>query len=117
MVFPLTTRLDSIGYVNKPNNTWEDYYYTQVFLEESSLQKGGDVPFYCGPVLQRGCGLGSIFKSVARSIMPSLKEIRKSALEVLQDVAAGENIKTAAKDDWRKQSSIPRWYCFWDGTQ
>ena len=55
-----------------------------------------------GPVLQRRCGLGSIFKSVARSVMPSLKEIGKSALttglEVLQDVAKGENIKTAAKE-------------------
>ena len=52
-------------------------------------------------MLQRGYGLGSIFKSVARSAMPSLKEIGKSALttglEVLQDVAKGENIKTAAK--------------------
>ena len=52
-------------------------------------------------MLQRGYGLGSIFKSVARSGMPSLKEIGKSALitglEVLQDVAKGENIKTATK--------------------
>ena len=39
--------------------------------------------------------------SVARSVMPSLKEIGKSALttglEVLQDVAKGENVNTAAK--------------------
>ena len=53
------------------------------------LQRGGNVPFYRGPVLQRGYGLGSIFKSVARSVMPLLKEIRRSALttglEVLQD--------------------------------
>ena len=52
-------------------------------------------------VFQRGYGIGSIFKSVPRSVMPSLKEIGKSALttglEVLQDVAKGENIKTAAK--------------------
>ena len=51
--------------------------------------------------MQRGYSLGSIFKSVARSVMPSLKEIGKSALttglEVLQDVAKGENIKTATK--------------------
>ena len=76
-------------------------YYAQAFPEESSLQRGGNAPVYRGPVLQRGYGLGSIFKSVARSVMPSLKEIGKSAfttgLEVLQDVAKGENIKTAAK--------------------
>ena len=72
------------------------------------LQRGGNVPFYRGPVLQRGYGIGSIFKSVARSVMPSLKEIGKSALttglEVLQDVAKGENIKTAAKKRLKENS-------------
>ena len=116
MVFPLT-RVDSMGYDNKPDNTCEDYYHVQAFPEESSLQRGGNEPFYRGPVLQRGYGHRSIFKSVARSVMPSLKEIGKSALtaglEVLQDVAKGENIKTAAKKtSERKQSSIPGRYCF-----
>ena len=80
-----------MGYDNKPDNTWEDYYYVQAFPEESSIQRRGNVPFYRGPVLQSGYGLGSMFKSVARSVMPSLKEIGKSALttglKVLQDVA------------------------------
>ena len=100
MVLPLG-HLNSVEYYNKPDNAWMDYYYAQAFPETSSLQRGGNVPFYRGPVLQRGYGLGSIFKSVARSVMPSLKEIGKSALttglEVLQDVAKGENIKSAAK--------------------
>ena len=107
MALPLS-RLNSMGYDKKPHNAWEDYYYAQAFPEESSLQRGGNVPFYRGPVLQRGCGLGSIFKSVARSVMPSLKEIGKSALttglEVLQDVAKGENIKTAAKKRLKENS-------------
>ena len=64
-----------MGYDNKPHNAWEDYYYAQAFPEEFSSQRGGNVPFYRGPVLQRGYGIGSIFKSVARSVMPSLKEI------------------------------------------
>ena len=34
-----------MGYDNKPHNTWEDYYYAQAFPEESSLQRGGNVPF------------------------------------------------------------------------
>ena len=76
-------------------------YYAEAFPEESSLQRGGNVPFYRGPVFQRGYGLASIFKSVARSVMSSLKETGKSALttrlKVLQDVAKGENIKSAAK--------------------
>ena len=90
-----------MGYDNKPHNAWEDYYYAQAFPEQSSLQRGGNVPFYRAPVLQREYGIRSIFKSVARSVMPSLEENGKSALttglEVLQDVAKGENIKTAAK--------------------
>ena len=77
-----------MGYDKKPDNTRDDYYYAQAFPEESSLQRGGNVPFYRGPVLQRGYGLRNIFKSVARSVMPPLKEIGKSplttGLEVLQ---------------------------------
>ena len=102
--------LNSVEYYNKPDNAWKDYYYAQAFPEESSLQRGGNVPFYCGPVLQRGYGLGNIFKSVARSVMLSLKEIGKSALttglEVLQDVAKGESIKTAAKKHLKKTAFL-----------
>ena len=107
MVLPLD-RLNSIEYYNKPDNAWKDYYYAQAFPEGSSLQRGGNLPFYRGPVLQRGYGLGSIFKSVARSVMPSLKEIGKSALtiglEVLQDVSKGENIKSATKKRLKETS-------------
>ena len=102
MALPLR-RLNSMGYDNKPHNAWGDYYYAQAFPEEPSIQRGGNDPFYCGPVLQRGYGLGSIFKSVAGSVMLSLKEIGKSALttglEVLQDVAKGENIKQQQRSD------------------
>ena len=40
-----------MGYDNKPHNAREDYYYAQAFPEESSLQSGGNVPFYRGSVL------------------------------------------------------------------
>ena len=59
-------------------------------------------------MLQRGYGLRSIFRSVVRSVRPLLKEIGKSALttglEVLQDVAKGENIKAAAKKRLKETS-------------
>ena len=106
MVLPLSS-LSSIGYDNKPHNAWEDYYYTEAFPEEPSLQRGGNVPFYHGPILQRGYGIASIFKSVARSVMLSLKKIGKSALTTgleLQDLAKGENIKTAAKKRLKENS-------------
>ena len=58
--------------------------------------------------MQRGYGLRSIFTSATRSVMPSLKEIGKSALtiglEVLQDVTKGENIITAAKKRLKENS-------------
>ena len=107
IVFPLG-RLTSVEYYNKPDNAWNDYYYTQAFPEVSSLQRGGNGSFYRRPVLQRGYGLRSIFKSVARSVMPSLKEIGKSALttglEVLQDVAKGENIKSTPNKQLKENS-------------
>ena len=105
-----------MGYDNKPHIAWEDYYYAQAFPEESSLQRGGNVPFYLGPVLQRGYSIGSIFKSVARTVMPSLKEIEKSALttglEVLQDVERARISKQRQTIILKKQSIIPRRYCF-----
>ena len=59
-------------------------------------------------MLQRGYGIGSIFISVASNVMPSLKEIGKSALTtglgILQDVAKDENIKTAAKKRLKENS-------------
>ena len=108
MVLPLG-RLNSVEYYNKPHNAWEDYYYPQLSPSRGIFLK--NVPFCRGPVLQRGYCIGSIFKSVARSVMPSLKEIGKSALttglEVLQEVAKGENIKNNSKEtSERKQSSV-----------
>ena len=102
-----------MGYDNKPDNTWEDYYYAQAFPEESFLQGRGNVPFYHGPVLQGGYGLESIFKSVTRSVIPSLKKIGKSALttglEVLQDSGKGREYQdNGTETTERKQSSIPR---------
>tara|TARA_B100001146_G_scaffold217921_1_gene223048 strand:+ start:519 stop:977 length:459 start_codon:yes stop_codon:yes gene_type:complete len=85
------------------NNKWEDYYYAQAFPEEP--QRGGSsFPIFRPPIFQRGYGIGNLFKSLARTVMPTLKEglktLGKSALQtgmdVLQDVSRGENLKTAA---------------------
>ena len=63
------------------------------------VQRGGNVPFYRGPVLQRGYGLGNIFKSVARSVMPSLKEIGKSALTTgLEVLREGREYQVSSKE-------------------
>ena len=47
-----------MGYDNKPDNTCDDYYHAETFPEDSSLQRGGNVPYYREPVLQRVYGLG-----------------------------------------------------------
>ena len=52
--------------------------------------------------------VSEVFSKVARSVMPSLKEIGKSALttglEVLQDVAKDDNTKTAATKRLKENS-------------
>ena len=102
-----------MGYDNKPHNAWEDYYYTQAFPEKSSLQRGGNVPFYRGPVLQRGYGLESIFKSAATSVMPSLKKNWKICLDYwfgsIARCGKGRKYQNSSKETFeRKQSSILR---------
>ena len=46
--------------------------FPQAFPEEFSLQRGGYVPFYRGPVLQR---LGSIFKVLLEASCHHLKKL------------------------------------------
>ena len=117
-------------------NKWLEYYYGQAFpdkdqqggfyglfdmlpdpapdinmLGRPSRQSGGSQRVFRGPVLQRGYGLGNMFKSLSRAIMPTLKEgmktLGKSALhtglDVLQDVSRGENFKESAKRRLKEQ--------------
>lgn len=100
-------------------NKWLDYYYGQAFPDKDQelldvmpkRQSGGSPRVFRGPVLQRGYGLGNMFKSLSRSLMPTLKEgmkaLGKSALhtglDVLQDVSRGENFKESAKRRMKEQ--------------
>ena len=103
------------------DNKWIDYYYGQAYPDVQEGGNWGDMledvhskisqigsgkyPIYRAPVLQKGYGIGNLFKSMARTVMPALKEgmktLGKTALQtgmdVMQDVASGENFKTAAK--------------------
>ena len=100
-------------------NKWLDYYYGQAFPDKDQelldvlpkRQSGGSPRVFRGPVLQRGYGLGNMFKSLSRNLMPTLKEgmkaLGKSALhtglDVLQDVSRGENFKESAKRRMKEQ--------------
>ena len=77
-------------------NVFEDYYLQQA--------KGGGLPVYIGGS-QRGNGIGGILSGLARMVVPVLKRGGKSILketlrtgvDILGDVASGNNLKTSAK--------------------
>ena len=76
---------------------YEKYYLSQV---------GHGMPYFSGASYQRGYGLGSIFSSIAKSVLPLIKsgakavgkEALKSGMAFASDVVAGKNVKQAAID-------------------
>ena len=70
-----------------------------------SFQSGGSLPAFHGVRVQRGYGLGSLFGSLARAVIPLFKQgaktIGKAAVKtgfnIAKDVMSGQNIKAAAK--------------------
>ena len=68
-------------------------------------QCGGSIAGFCGARMQRGYGIGGIFKSLARFAMPLFKKSAKAvgkralqaATEIGQDVLEGESITKSAK--------------------
>ena len=98
-------------------NKWLDYYYGQAFPDKDQelldvlpkRQSGGSPRVFRGPVLQRGYGLGNMFKSLSRNLMPTLKEgmkaLGKSALHTSLDVlhVEGRIFKESAKRRMKEQ--------------
>ena len=64
------------------------------------LQRGG-MPVYSGSVMQRGYGLGGLFKGLATSLIPLLpkvgKFVAKTAMDVVGDKMAGIPISKSIK--------------------
>ena len=64
-------------------------------------QRGGNIAGFRGARMQRGCGIGGIFKSLERYAIPLFKQGAKvvgkralqAAAEVGQDVLQGKNVK------------------------
>jgi len=82
---------------------YEEYYGSQV---------GHGLPYYAGMPLvssQRGRGLGSIFKGLARMALPVLKRtalsagkaLVKTGAEVASDLIDGKNLHASARDRFR----------------
>ena len=73
-----------------------DQYYSQ-------QQKGnGDFPVYSGRAKQRGHGLGSMFSSLFKRVLPFLKKLAPIALRtganIVDDVSKGKSFKDSAFD-------------------
>ena len=74
---------------------FEQYYVQQ--------QKGGDdFPVHVGAFRQRGHGIGSVFASLYRRILPFIKSLAPRALragaEIIDDVGKGNTWKQAKKE-------------------
>src|SRR5690349_13269954 len=79
---------------------WNDYFLTQ----HQQHGGGGDGPCFAGSLYQRGAGIGSIFASLLRFLVPIAKaagrELGREGLavgsRVLGSVAEGQALKKAA---------------------
>lgn len=64
---------------------------------EAILQHGSGVPFYSGSMLQRGHGVGGLFRRLASGILPLLPTLGKAALGVASDKLSGVPMSRALK--------------------
>ena len=88
-------RYDKTHCCEKELKMFEDYYVQQA---------GSGLPVFHGSSFQKGYGLGSIFRSFGRAVLPLLKsgakavgkEAIKSGTQLLGDILEGDNVKRAA---------------------
>lgn len=86
-------------------------------VERYYANQASGMPFFAGPTVQHGHGLGGIFSSIFRAVTPLLKtaapvakaaaktvanEAARTGVEILSDVAQGADIRQAAKSRSRK---------------
>ena len=76
---------------------FENYYLSQV---------GHEIPYFSGARIQQGYGLGNLFSSIAKSVLPLVKsgakavgkQVLQSGVDFASDVLSGKNAKQAAID-------------------
>lgn len=87
------------------NKSFEDYYTNQA---------GNGLPYYKGVSLQRGSGLGGIFRSMFRMVLPLFKSgakaVGKQALrtgvDIANDYIQGKDLKNASKQRMKEATKI-----------
>ena len=83
---------------------YENYYLSQV---------GHGMPYFAGARVQQGYGLGNLFSSIAKSVLPLVKkgaktlgkQVLQSGVEFASDVLHGKNAKQAAIDQAKAAGS------------
>ena len=83
---------------------YENYYLSQV---------GHGMPYFSGARIQQGYGLGNLFSSIAKSVLPLVKsgakavgkQVLQSGVDFASDVLNGKNAKQAAIDRAKSASS------------
>lgn len=84
------------------HNPFEEYYLNQA---RNNVQYGGRLPGFMGARMQRGYGLGSIFKGFIRNALPLAKtgakilgkSLLKTGANIVKDVVKGKEFKQALK--------------------
>ncbi|GBM39885.1 hypothetical protein AVEN_250209-1 [Araneus ventricosus] len=87
---------------------------TSSFEEYYTQQAGNRLSYYKGVSLQKGSGLGGIFKSFYRIILPIFKSRAKtvekqalrSAIDVSNDLMQGKEMKASAKQSAKEAAKI-----------
>ena len=77
--------------------SYENYYLSQT---------GSGLPYFSGAAYQKGYGLGGIFSSIAKTVLPLIKsgakaigkQVLRSGVGFASDVLKGKNVKQAAID-------------------
>ena len=64
---------------------------------EAALQHGRGIPVYSGSILQRGHGVGGLFRRLASGLLPLLPTLGKAALGVASDKMSGIPLSRALK--------------------
>jgi hypothetical protein len=76
------------------------HLFNQYYAQQQ--RGGGEFPVYVGRSRQHGHGLGDIFRSIFRSIMPFFKTIAPHALRaganLVEDVSRGKRWRDSAKE-------------------
>ena len=68
-------------------------------------QHGAGIPVFRGGVMQKGYGLGGLFKGLMRTVTPHLKRgllkagqhVLKNGIQVMEDVENGQNLRSSIK--------------------